>query len=78
MEVFWHNIRFILFLLLPCMNLGAFITWKQFMYEDKARGLNEKKRKRDNKISLIILLIMCNLVPLYFILSMIYEQFFAS
>ncbi|MPM53645.1 hypothetical protein SDC9_100414 [bioreactor metagenome] len=74
-DVFWHNIRAIVFVVFPTMNLVAFIAWKRFMYVPKALRQNEEKRKRSNAIKLIITLIIANSMPVYFLLSLIYGSF---
>ena len=77
MDGFWHDIFVVLFGFLA-MSLGAFITWKRFFYEYKQRGMNEKKRKRANRRSLIFLLILANSVTIYILFDLINRQFFAS
>ena len=46
MDVFWHNIRVILFAGFPSMSLAAFAMWKHYFYEYKNPRMDEKKRKR--------------------------------
>ncbi len=74
-EVFWHDIRFALFVLLPCVNLSAFLMWQ--MFKDKASKKNEEKIKRNNRILLIFLLVLHNLPVLYRVFEIICRQFFA-
>ena len=75
MDPFWQEFRMIVFFMFPIMNLGALIRWKHFCYEDKALRTNEAKRKRSNRRNLIVLLIICNALPVYMLLTLIYGSF---
>ena len=78
MDGFWHDIIILVFFGLPVMSIGAFITWKRFFYEYKNPRMDEKKRKRANRRSLIFLLILANTATIYMLFELINRQFFAS
>ncbi|MPM46339.1 hypothetical protein SDC9_93037 [bioreactor metagenome] len=75
MGIFWHDFWAIVLVAFPAMNLIAFIAWRQSMYERKAPGRNEEKRKRSNRMKLIVTLIIANSAPIYMLLSLIYGSF---
>lgn len=68
MDIFWHNIRLIVFFISPIMNLIALGLWRRYDYRRGACNRNEKEKK-SGRIWLIILLVMFNSVPIYLILD---------